>query len=281
MTVQYHKIKKRPIVFLRLFGIKTKDFENICAKLEPLWKEHVTKKYKKHGRNYKLSIEQMLLMLLIYYRTYSTQLQIGFMFGIDDSRVCRIIKTLEPLLAKIVAIKKNRQFKQEELALLIDVTEQPIERPSKSQKRYYSGKKKKHTLKTEIRVNPEGKICAVSKCHPGRVHDFRIHKESDPLPDKTKVYADSGYQGLKKRCKLAKTPFKGSKRKPLTARKKGYNKGVSRRRIKVENVLAQIKCFKILSERYRNRRIGHNLKFNVIAGIVNIKNGFYNSQIAA
>ena len=89
-------------------------------------------------------------------------MQIGFMFGIDDSRVCRIIKTLEPLLANLVGIKKNRTLTHEEIAQLIDVTEQVIERPAKKQKYYFSGKKRRHTFKTEIRVTPEGKICNIS-----------------------------------------------------------------------------------------------------------------------
>ena len=101
----------------------------------------------------------MLMMLLLYYRTYSTMMQIGFMFGVDDSRVCRIIKTLEPLVVGLVAITKNRTLTHEETAHLIDVTEQVIERPIRGQKDYFSGKKRRHTFKTEIRVTSEGRIC--------------------------------------------------------------------------------------------------------------------------
>jgi hypothetical protein len=42
----------------------------------------------------------------------------------------------------------------------------------------------------------------------------------------------------------------------------------------VEHVFAQIKTFKILSDRYRNKRRRYGIKFNIIAGIVNLKNGF-------
>ncbi|MBL3284407.1 IS5 family transposase domain protein [Rickettsiales endosymbiont of Paramecium tredecaurelia] len=72
------------------------------------------------------------------------------MFGIDVSRVCRIIKTLERLIAKLIAIEKNRTLSSEETEQLIDITEQIIERPSKKQKDYFSGKKRRHALKTEI-----------------------------------------------------------------------------------------------------------------------------------
>lgn len=216
-------------------------------------------------------------MLLLYYRTYSTQMQVGFMFGIDDSRVCR--KILEPLVASIVAIKKNRTLSYEETAQLIDVTEQAIERPIKKQKHYFSGKKRRHTLKTEIRITSDGRITNISKSYKGKSHDFKIHKEAEPIPMGTRAYADSGYQGINKRAKNARIPIKKSKKKPLNYWQKLYNKIVAKRRIKIENVIAELKNFRILSHRYRNKRKRYNLKFNIIGGIVNLKNGFLNQQI--
>lgn len=279
MTVSYKKISKHPKIFLRLLGVTREEFDILASKLELQWEQKVINKYKRPGRNYKLSIQQMLMMLLLYYRSYSTQMQIGFMFGIDDSRVCRIIKKLEPLVARIVAIKKNRTLSYEETAQLIDVTEQVVERPKKKQKHYFSGKKRRHTLKTEVRVTSDGRIINISKSYKGKTHDFKIHKESDPVPIATRVYADSGYQGLNKRTKNARIPIKKSKKKPLSYWEKLYNKIVAKRRIKVENVIAEVKNFRILSHRYRNKRKGYNLKFNIISGIVNLKNGFLNQQI--
>lgn len=279
MTVSYKKISKHPKIFLRLLGVTREEFDILASKLELQWEQKVINKYKRPGRNYKLSIQQMLMMLLLYYRSYSTQMQIGFMFGIDDSRVCRIIKKLEPLVARIVAIKKNRTLSYEETAQLIDVTEQVVERPKKKQKHYFSGKKRRHTLKTEVRVTSDGRIINISKSYKGKTHDFKIHKESDPVPIATRVYADSGYQGLNKRTKNARIPIKKSKKKPLGYWEKLYNKIVAKRRIKVENVIAEVKNFRILSHRYRNKRKGYNLKFNIISGIVNLKNGFLNQQI--
>ena len=135
MAISYSKIIKHPRIFLRLFGITSEQIEIIAKKLEPLWQKNVISKYKRPGRNYKLSLQQMLMMLLLYYRTYtySTMMQIGFMFGVDDSRVCRIIKILEPLIAGLVAIKKNRELTYEESAQMIDATEQIIKQ-SKQEK---------------------------------------------------------------------------------------------------------------------------------------------------
>jgi hypothetical protein len=200
---------------------------------------------------------------------------VGYLFGIDDSRVCRIMRKLEPILARVVAIPKCKQLSQEEVEeLIVDATEQPVERPKKGQKPYYSGKKKRHTLKTEIRVNLKRRIVQVSKTHPGSVHDFNIFKQESSPPNQSRTYTDSGYQGIEQFHHNAEFPYKATKKKPLDEAEKEYNAGLSRIRVIVENILGDIKIFRILSDRYRNKRKRYNIKFRIIAGIVNLKNGF-------
>jgi len=275
MSLRYTKIAKCPRIFLRLFGVKPSEFDAILLKVRPKWEQQILEKYKRPGRNFALSLEDMILMLLLYYRSYTTQLLVGFWFGIDDSRVCRLIQKLEPLLAKVMAIPREKFLSQEEVeSCLVDATEQPIERPKKGQKPYYSGKKKRHTIKTEIRTTLRGRLTHVSKSHPGSVHDFNLHKEEPPLHPKSRTFVDSGYQGLDKRHKETELPYKATKTKPLDKEEKEYNKALSRIRVTVENILGDIKTFRILSDRYRNKRRRYNIKFKIIAGIVNLKNGF-------
>lgn len=275
MSIRYSKIKNKSNIFERLFGLSPQEFAIIFQKVQPLWESTLKKEYKRPGRDYKLNLEDMILMLLLYYRSYSTQIFIGYLFGIDDSRVCRIIKKLEVILAKVIKIEKEKSLKQEEIeSLIIDATEQPCERPSNKQKKYYSGKKKRHTLKTEIRVNLNKRIVHISKTQPGSIHDFNLYKQGPSLAKETRVLADSGYQGLQKIHPHTELPYKKSKNRELTQDEKNRNKTLSSMRVKVENVFAQIKVFKILSDRYRNPRNKHNIKFKIIAGIVNLKNGF-------
>jgi hypothetical protein len=80
-------------------------------------------------------------------------------------------------------------------ALIIDCTEQPVQRPSRKQRCWYSGKKKRHTVKNEIVVTESGKIAAVSNDAPGRVHDIEVRRRGPPLPKGAHGHADSGYQG--------------------------------------------------------------------------------------
>jgi len=275
MSLQYTRIKKNPIIFNRLFGVSVNQFEKIASRVEPACRKRVIDRYKRPGRDYKLDINDMILMLLLYYRSYITQMFVGYLFDIDDSRVCRILQKLEPILAKEIAITKTKKLSQEEVeSLIIDATKQPIERPQKHQKSYYSGKKKRHTLKTEIRITRQGRITHISKPRPGSIHDFNLHKQEPPLPPNTRTYADSGYQGLDKIHQATELPYKSTKHKPLDRDEKEYNQALSRIRIIVENIIGDLKTFKILADRYRNKRKRYSVKFNIIAGIVNFKNGF-------
>ena len=251
------------------------EFDQIVYKVRPLWEKQIWGKYTRPGRHFALSLENMILMLLLYYRTYTTQLFVGFWFGIDDSRVCRIIQKLEPLLARVMVLPKRKELsKKEAESLLIDATEQPIERPKKRQRPYYSGEKKRHTLKTEIRTTLQGCIRHVSKDYPGSFHDFNVHKQEPPLHPKERAFVDSGYQGLDKQHRETILPYKVTKTRPLDPVKRRGNRALSRIRVLVENIIGDIKTFKILSDRYRNKRKRHNIKFKIIAGIVNLKNGF-------
>ena len=275
MSLKYTKISKSPIIFNRLFGVSVSQFDEILLKIEPQWEKQVINLYKRPGRDYKLELADMLLMLMLYYRSYITQMFIGFLFGIDDSRVCRIIQKLEPILAKEMALTKTKHLSKEDLeSLIIDATEQPIERPQKNQKKYYSGKKKRHTIKTEIRITRKGRIVHVSRSRRGAMHDFALHKEEPPIPPESRAFVDSGYQGLDKLHQATELPYKATKTKQLDKEEKEYNHALSRFRVIVENVIGDIKTFKILSDRYRNKRKRYGIKFNIIAGIVNLKNGF-------
>ena len=143
MSLSYSKLKHRPALLKRLAGLTLVDFEKIMKELRVVWDLRIVNAYKKQGRKHKLSLEDRLLMLLIYYRTYTNQVFIGYLMGVDDSRVCRLIQQLEPLLAGIVAINKDKKLTESEVqAILLDATEQRVERPKKNQKAYYSGKKK-------------------------------------------------------------------------------------------------------------------------------------------
>jgi len=83
--------------------------------------------------------------------------------------------------------------------------------------------------------------------------------------------ADAGYQGLVELHANSQTPRKKSKHRPLTPEQKAANRELARQRIFVEHVIRRLKIFRILSERYRNRRKRFALRFNLIASLYNFQ----------
>ena len=106
----------------------------------------------------------------------------------------------------------------------------------------------------------------------GKRHDFRLFKESKTqIHPAIEVVTDTGYQGLQKIHAKTQMPKKRSKKNPLTKEDKRSNQQLSRERVLNENVIGSLKRFKILSDRYRNRRKRFTLRFNLIAGIYNLE----------
>jgi transposase len=106
----------------------------------------------------------------------------------------------------------------------------------------------------------------------GRTHDLELFKQSRCIPvHSTRALADAGYQGLVAIHPNSQTPTKKTKLHPLSAEQKRRNRALSQKRIVIENIIRQLKIFRILSERYRNRRKRFGLRFNLIAAVYNIE----------
>lgn len=106
----------------------------------------------------------------------------------------------------------------------------------------------------------------------GKRHDFRLFKESGVhIHPKIKVLTDTGYQGIGKIHPNSALPKKKTKKNPLTKEDKHKNRELSSERVANENVIGMIKRFKIVSDRYRNRRKRFGLRFNLITAIYNME----------
>ena len=169
--------------------------------------------------------------------------------------------------------KKGTKNKPKKLkTLLLDATEQEVTGPSRE---YYSGKKKRQTIKTEIIVERQSaKIVQISDPFPGRVHDITMRRKSDPIPPSRSVYGDGGYQGMQKEHANFKLPKRKPRGKPQTKEGLKHNKSHMAIRNLIERKFHEMKIFKILSHIYRNSKGSYAIKMAIIAGIVNFKNGF-------
>ena len=106
----------------------------------------------------------------------------------------------------------------------------------------------------------------------GSMHDFQLFKTSRTgILAETECLADTGYQGLTKLHANSQTPKKKSKHHALTPEQKAANRELARQRIVAEHVIGRLKVFRLLSERYRNRRKRFGLRFNLIAAIYNFE----------
>lgn len=140
----------------------------------------------------------------------------------------------------------------------LDATEQEIPRPNKNKRRksYYSGKKKRHTVKTQLITNKEGVIIDITGHEPGRKHDYEIFKRKHPpLPPDAELNADSGFRGIEKDFPSLKSkiPVKKPRGKKLEKREKRHNRNLNRERVVVEHVIGRMKKFKIMEDKFRNR----------------------------
>jgi hypothetical protein len=121
-------------------------------------------------------------------------------------------------------------------------------------------------------VDKQSKKVICTTFSNGRKHDLRILQESKVRwIEKIKGLADSGYTGIGKFQKATRLPKKSSKKHPLTQEEKKKNREIASERVLNEHVIGSLKKFKILSDKYRNRRRRFGLRFNLIAGIYNFE----------
>jgi hypothetical protein len=109
----------------------------------------------------------------------------------------------------------------------------------------------------------------------GKRHDFRVFKESKThIHPNINAKTDTGYQGIKKIHENSELPKKKTKKNPLSKEDRKNNRKLSSDRVLDENVISMLKRFRIISDRYRNRRKRFGLRFNLIAGIYNMELGY-------
>jgi hypothetical protein len=282
------RLRSSPTAFRRLTGITPAAFDGLLAQLAPRHDQAEARRKDRPGRERRpgggpkrsLGLDDRLLMLLIYYRTYTTHAFLGFLFAIDDSSVGRNINPLQPLLAGIFRIPERRiELAGDEIReLFFDATERPTRRPKRGQREFYSGKKKRHTIKAQVVVvrkrKPPGpgakprrvRIAAVSASFPGKTHDKKIYDATRVVaPPDAKRTGDTAYIGTG-----LGTPTRKPRGGELTARQKAGNRRISRRRVVAEHGIGKLKVWRVASERYRNPVSRHTPVMKNVAGLHNL-----------
>jgi hypothetical protein len=174
--LSHQKLSRKPLLFKSLTGLSVKQFDDIFKKIESRYTKYEVRRLLSSrkerrertvgaGRHFNLLVKDRVIMVLAYYGLYITYTLMEFLFGLDQSNVCRDIQKIEvlirqclPIPQKLYNVTKRLKTKEEVeehfpgFLAFTDYTEQPIPRPAKNKKKrrlYYSGKKKKHTLGQE------------------------------------------------------------------------------------------------------------------------------------
>ena len=288
--------------FRSFTGLEVSEFDSLYERLRPDYEESERERLSRPNRKreiggggkFKLSLRDRLLMLLVYYRLYATFTLVGFLFDLNQGNVYRDIRYLEPLVRRSVPIPKKvhkltrrlRTIEEVEqffpgFKAFIDATEQEIPRPKNAKKRktHYSGKKKRHTVKTQLSVNEKGLIVHKTNHARGRRHDYDIFKRSRPkLPEGVRPGVDLGYDGIQKDFPEldAMIPFKrrggrNKKGNQLTPEQKLFNSALSKARVVVEHTISRVKKFNIFGQEFRNRLRHYDLMTDIVSGLINFR----------
>ena len=187
-----------------------------------------------------------------------------------------------PIPQKTYNITKRLQTPQEVeqyfpgFIAFTDSTEQQIPRPVDKDRRkmYYSGKKKRYTVKNQIVVNKNGYIIHKLGHKKGRRHDYYIYKKNHPVtPPQVVNVIDLGYLGVERNSQsnYHLLPYKKKRNLELSQEEKEYNKIHSKKRIVIEHTICRLKKYRIQSEVFRNKLRKYDKVSDIVAGLVNYR----------
>lgn len=275
--------------FKALTGLSRKMFAKLLVAFSLCYELYQQEQYEKNkakrqrkpggGRKGRLdTMEKKLFFILRYLKSYPTFDVMAFDFELSRSNACSNVHQLMPILLKSLAqldVLPYREFASAEdlhqawaeiSDLFIDVTERPHSRPGDydTQKDYYSGKKKQHTVQNTIISTAKRFILFLGMTAFGSIHDFALFKSEfapgQPWFEAFKVWVDLGYLGFDKNYETLelhlphKKPRK-SKANPnpaLSPEQKEENREMSSFRVVVENAIGGLKRFNILVHKFRN-----------------------------
>lgn len=292
----YPSLRRHEKQFRHLSGLSVAEFDELYRRFEPAWIK--AEAVRLHGRerqretggggDYRLELDSMLLLVMLWLRHYPTTEALGYLFGVSQSTASRIITRLLAVLSALEEKElqpptgKRRSlayFERDEpdLFAIFDATEQSVNKPQddKQARAHFSGKQRRYTCKTAIHVNEVGLIRQLSPTAPGSIHDVTHLRQSGLLQNldpETVAVADAAFVGLYKDLPTHNVlvPYKAYRKHPLSKEQLYANHFLSSIRIKVENVIAHLKIFRVLTHRFRHSVSNlHSQVVTIIAGLHN------------
>src|SRR3954471_2310522 len=297
MILRREHLGQHPSVFRSMTGLTVEAFDQLlpelCAAFAADRRRRLDRPDRRRavggGDDFDLAVADQFLLTVVWLRHYPTQECLGYLFGVSDSSALRAVRRCLPLLEQ--AGKDTMRLpdpgrghrrglpallqETPALAVVVDTFEQRTQRPTRRQRAYYSGKKKAHTLKSQVAVDEGGRIVDVAPSRPGRWADLKVFKRSGLVGKLARAgvgaLGDLGYvgiDGVSARLHGA-TPRRKPRGQDRPAEDRRYNRAFARRRIKVEHGIGRLRRYQALSQVDRHHRRGHTARVRAVAGLVN------------
>ncbi len=284
-------VLKNPRLTSAILGVTKKEFNALLVTFEQIMLEAQENKSRKRspggGRKGRIkSPRNKLFFILWYLKVYPTCDVSAYVFSSSNTRTSEWVHDILPILEKTLKrkialperkVRTPKEFLEkfpEMKEVLIDGVERPAVRSKndKTQKKNYSGKKKRHTRKSIVVTDEKKKILILTPTKHGRVHDKKMSDKNmlpSVIPDEVSILADTGFQGLQKQHPNVLMPKKKPRGGYLTQEEKEMNRLISSVRIRVEHAIGGMKRFKAVSDIFRNRNGLDDRFMAVAAGLWN------------
>lgn len=294
MMMRYEYLSQHPTVFQKCSGLTVSLFDQLVNDVLPLYLEAEERRLNHPhrqraigaGHPFELDVRDHVLLTVIWLRLYPIHEVLAYLFDVSDSTVSRLIERMLPILEQSgrddmrlpdPGKKRRRQLPDvlkdiPELTVIVDSFEQRVQRPPKDDS-HYSGKKKQHTLKSQIAVDSDsGRIIDVSDSVPGHTADSKLLECSgllERLPEDIGVGGDLAYLKLAKLRPYGFSPRRKPRGKDRPPEDVTYNRAFSQWRILIEQTIGQVRRFQSITATDRNHRRQHGARVAAVAGLVN------------
>jgi hypothetical protein len=299
MILRYDHLSLFPKVFQAMTGLRLAEFDEVLEDVLPRFGAAETQRLSRAmrrraiggGHPFDLEPRDQVWLMIVWLRRYPIHEVLGFLFDVSDSTVCRYIRRVLPLLEAAGRTtmrlpdpgrKQRRQLdallqETPELAVVIDSFEPRIQRPRtrSGAAPYYSGKKKQHTLKSQIAVDElTGAIVAVADSVPGPTADIPLLAQSkllERLPEGVGALGDLGSVGIAKLHPHGHgaTPRQKPRGQPRPPEDGAVHTAFAKRRIVAEHSILRLRHYQALTQTDRNQRQQHTPRVVAVAGLVN------------
>jgi hypothetical protein len=299
MILRYRHLSQQPAVFVAVTGLRVREFDQLVQEVLPRYRAarraQQSRPTRKHaigaGAPFALSVTDQILVTVVWLRLYPIYEVLGYLFGVSDTTALRTVGRVLPLLeqAGLDTMRlpdPGRGHRRPldallhdtpALAVVIDTFEQRVQRPQDRAEAdtYYSGKKKMHTLKSQVAVDEtDGRLCDVAESARGPTADLTMLEQSqllEHLPEGVGGLGDLGYVGIGGLHPqgLGACPRRKPRGQPRPPEDVAYNRAFSRRRIVVEHTIRRVRCYAAVTLPDRHHRQHHTARVRAIGGLVN------------